>query len=96
MPQNASKRILLKTACKPKFWYMVIENTYDGVLAPKGRQGFFTRKNDNEYHGIGLSSAIHLTEKHKGKLDIQPGAELFRVGILIPIEKNKNQPYNDG
>lgn len=96
MPQNASKRILLKTACKPKFWYMVIENTYDGVLAPKGRQGFFTRKNDNEYHGIGLSSATYLTEKHKGKLDIQPGAELFRVGILIPIEKNKNQPYNDG
>ena len=87
MPPEATKRIRLKTACKPAFWYMVIENTYDGMLAPKEQQGFFTRKNNNEYHGIGLSSAMHLVEKHKGTLDVQPSAELFRVGIMIPIEK---------
>ena len=78
---------VMKTACKPTFWYMVIENTYDGMLAPKEQQGFFTRKNNSEYHGIGLSSAMHLVEKHKGTLDVQPSAELFRVGIMIPIEK---------
>lgn len=87
MPPEATKRIRLKTACKPAFWYMVIENTYDGMLAPKEQQGFFTRKNNSEYHGIGLSSAMHLVEKHKGTLDVQPSAELFRVGIMIPIEK---------
>ena len=87
MPPEATKRIRLKTACKPAFWYMVIENTYNGMLAPKEQQGFFTRKNNSEYHGIGLSSAMHLVEKHKGTLDVQPSAELFRVGIMIPIEK---------
>ena len=87
MPPGAPKRIRLKTACKPAFWYMVIENTYDGMLAPKEQLGFFTRKNNSEYHGIGLSSAMHLVEKHKGTLDVQPSAELFRVGIMIPIEK---------
>ncbi len=53
----------------------------------KGTAGLFTRKNNSEYHGIGLSSAMHLVEKHKGTLDVQPSAELFRVGIMIPIEK---------
>ena len=92
MPPEAPKRILLKTACKPAFWYMVIENTYDGILVPKEQQGLFTRKNNCEYHGIGLSSAIHVAEKHKGTLDVQPSAKLFRVGVLIPTGKHGTTP----
>lgn len=92
MPPEAPKRILLKTACKPAFWYMVIENTYDGILVPKEQQGLFTRKNNHEYHGIGLSSAIHVAEKHKGTLDVQPSAKLFRVGVLIPTGKHATTP----
>ena len=45
MPPEAPKRIRLKTACKPAFWYMVIEKSPTTVcLHQRNSRAFFTRK----------------------------------------------------
>ena len=66
-------------------WFILIENTYDGiVLQNKGR--FLSRKDtDSKRFGIGLESVKDIIEKHNGTLDIYPKENVFRVGITLPL-----------
>lgn len=84
------RKITLKTACKPSLWYMTIENTFDGEIIPENKRNFRTRKNNSNYHGIGISSVRTVVEKYKGSFDIQTDNSIFRAGITIPLDKIKN------
>ena len=66
-------------------WFILIENTYDGIISQKNNR-FLSRKDTNSKRfGIGLESVKDIVEKHNGNLDIYPKANIFRVGITLPL-----------
>ena len=66
-------------------WFILVENTYDGIVIQKHSR-FLSRKDTNsERFGIGLESVKDITQKYNGSLDIYPKETVFRVGITLPL-----------
>jgi len=66
-------------------WFVLLENTYDGIFLRKNNR-FLSRKDTNSKRfGIGLESVKDIIEKHNGCLDIYPKEAIFRVGITLPL-----------
>lgn len=69
---------------------ILIENTFDGKLNRVNGQ-LLTRKQEQEYHGIGIRSMIATAEKYGGYASTDAQGNTFVLNILIPIpddEKN--------
>ncbi len=66
-------------------WFILVENTYDGIVLKKNNR-YLSRKNTNSKRfGIGLESVKDIIERHNGCLDIYPKKNVFRVGITLPL-----------
>lgn len=66
-------------------WFILLENTYDGIILQKNNR-FLSRKDTNSKRfGIGLESVKDIIEKYNGTLDIYPKKNVFRVGITLPL-----------
>ncbi len=66
-------------------WFILLENTYDGIVFKKNNR-FLSRKDTNSKRfGIGLESVKDIIEKYSGSLDIYPKETVFRVGITLPL-----------
>jgi len=67
-------------------WFILVENTYDGIVMQKHNR-FLSRKDTNfKRFGIGLESVRDIIEQHGGNLDIYPKETVFRVGITLPLK----------
>lgn len=65
-------------------WFLLLENTYDGIVIKKHNR-FLSRKEPHyKRFGIGLESVRDIIAKHNGILDIYPKENVFRVGITLP------------
>ncbi len=62
-----------------------IENPYAGTLNRRG--GEFLTTKIGGVHGIGLKNVAAAVKKYHGEMDILTERQLFRVQILIPLEK---------
>lgn len=66
-------------------WFILLENTYDGIVLQKNSR-FLSRKDTNSKRfGIGLESVKDIINKYNGSLDIYPKENVFRVGITLPL-----------
>lgn len=66
-------------------WFILLENTYDGIVLQKNSR-FLSRKDTNSKRfGIGLESVKDIITKYNGSLDIYPKENVFRVGITLPL-----------
>lgn len=80
----AQRSILLASQEDPHTYFLLLENSYDGkVNMQNGR--FLSRKSMAPRMGIGLESARKIIERCGGTFDIYPLADMFRVGISLPI-----------
>ena len=50
-----------------------------------------TDKKDRSYHGFGIRSIRHITEKYGGEMVLKKEAERFVLDILIPVPGEEGQ-----
>ncbi len=67
-------------------WFILVENTYDGIVLRKNNRFLSRKDTHSKRFGIGLESIKDIIEKHDGSLDIYPKANIFRVGITLPMK----------
>ncbi|MBO4989088.1 MAG: sensor histidine kinase [Clostridia bacterium] len=68
--------------------FVLVENPYTGNLVFE-KELPLTTKEDGLYHGYGLKSVKYIVEKYKGKLYIKAEDGVFRVSLLIPVQKTE-------
>lgn len=67
-------------------WFILVENTYDGIVLQKNNRYLSRKDTHSKRFGIGLESVKDMIEKHNGSLDIYPKETIFRVGITLPLK----------
>lgn len=55
---------------------------------PKAQNLPPTSKPDKENHGIGLRSMQEITERYRGRMELQAQGGMFEVFLYMPLEKN--------
>lgn len=78
--------ISVQIADKGNIMQILVENTFDGKLNKAGGQ-ILTRKDDKNYHGLGLRSIQAVAEKYDGYATTNVQGNTFVLNILIPIPK---------
>ena len=75
-----------------------VENSFDGRLALKAKEGFpITDKADRENHGIGLANIKSTAEKYHGTMDFKVNGRVFILSVMMKNcvrDKNFNLPGN--
>ena len=61
-----------------------IVNTFDGLVI-KDNKGFVSRKEEKNYHGIGLENVREQVEKSNGYMNIDTGNCMFTVDLFINL-----------
>lgn len=67
-------------------WFILVENTYDGIVLPKNNRYLSRKDTHSKRFGIGLESVKDIVEQYNGSLDIYPKETVFRVGITLPLK----------
>ena len=67
-------------------WFILVENTYDGIVIQKHNRFLSRKDTKSKRFGIGLESVRDVIEQHGGNLDIYPKETVFRVGITLPLK----------
>ena len=90
--EEADKRIInLNIVTKGNIVLITVSNyyqldlTFDGALP-------VTTKPDKEYHGYGIKSMRYLAEKYGGTLSIQAQNGIFKLIIMLPVQKDDPAP----
>lgn len=66
-------------------WFILLENTYDGIVLQKNSRLLSRKDTNSKRFGIGLESVKDIIEKYNGTVDIYPKKNVFRVGITLPL-----------
>ena len=67
-------------------WFILVENTYDGIVIQKHNRFLSRKDTKSKRFGIGLESVRDVIEQHGGNLDIYPKETVFRVGITLSLK----------
>lgn len=67
-------------------WFVLVENTYDGIFLKKNNRFLSRKDTHSKRFGIGLESVKDIINKHNGSLDIYPKENVFGVGITLPLK----------
>ena len=84
------RTIGLKMAAQGEILILKVFNNYDGSFVVKDGKLPQTTKKDKAYHGYGLKSIKHITEKYGGEMNVLTKDEVFTVTIILPIPR-KNE-----
>jgi signal transduction histidine kinase len=80
LPEN--RRIALKLSYRRGCLYILVENTFDGIV--KYQDGrLMTTKEDTQTHGLGLASVCSAVEKYNGCLQLEHDNGLFTASIVL-------------
>lgn len=74
--------ILFKAKMSGNNMYVELKNPYKGERKKKGEDYYTTKENDKE-HGIGLKIVRDIVEKHNGTLDIEDHDSYFQVKLMV-------------
>lgn len=88
IPDKKQQIISVQIAEQRNMVQILVENTFDGKLNRVGKQ-LLTRKEDRDYHGIGIKSIIATAEKYGGYATTNTEGNTFILNILIPIPTEK-------
>ena len=75
-------RIHIITKWTGRTFFLMIENSYNGVYKRRGDL-FLSEKRNYQFTGVGLESVREKIVHHGGTLDVYPMENLFRVGISL-------------
>lgn len=80
--------IRLNSFKKGKFFFLKIENSFDGIIQRTENSEFpATDKEDKASHGIGLINIQNTVEKYQGAVDWKVANRVFTLSVMIKCEK---------
>lgn len=66
--------------------FICIENSYNGIFQKRGKH-FLSLSSCEARFGIGLESVQEIASLHGGTVNIYPLEHIFRVGLILPLQK---------
>lgn len=86
--QDVEKRVVsLTISAKNDFLCIQTNNYVEGELQFKDGLPLSTKKRNRAYHGFGMKSMKHLTEKYGGTLVASQEKNIFMLQIILPMPK---------
>ena len=86
--QDVEKRVVsLTISAKNDFLCIQTNNYVEGELQFKDGLPLSTKKRNRAYHGFGMKSMKHLTEKYGGTLVASQEKNIFTLQIILPMPK---------
>ena len=86
--RNIEKRIVsLTISAKDSFLSIQINNYYEGEIKFCDGLPISTKRRNRAYHGFGMKSIRHLTEKYGGTLVTDLEDDVFTLQIILPMPK---------
>lgn len=68
------------------FFFLRVENSFDGSLIRKSRAEFpITDKEDRELHGIGMLNMKRVAESYQGTVDWNAEDRVFTLGVMLKV-----------
>ena len=83
MPEERKKEIRFRGYVKGRMFFLVVENTYDGMMMRIKDGKLLTTKNDEEIHGFGMSNMQSCVEKYYGTMQYETGENRFILTIML-------------
>lgn len=68
---------------------IILENSFDGNIKMDEKGKIVTRKQDNENHGIGLTSISKALVKYNGFMDVEINDKKYKLTIIMHNESKK-------
>lgn len=84
--QSNEKKIQMRMHVTKGVLYIIIINSYDGIVKKKGTK-YISRKG-GDYHGWGLSNVQEMLRRRKGTMKIQYDEKNFRVDVLVYLKES--------
>jgi len=86
--EEVEKRVVsLTISSKNDFLCIQTNNYVDEELQFKDGLPLSTKKRNRAYHGFGMKSMKHLTEKYGGTLVVSQEKNIFMLQIILPMPK---------
>ncbi len=86
--EEVEKRVVsLTISAKNDFLCIQTNNYVEGELQFKDGLPLSTKKRNRAYHGFGMKSMKHLTEKYSGTLVASQEKNIFMLQIILPMPK---------
>ncbi len=80
---DKDKTVTMTVKCQMDMLCIFCENRYMDI-----NEDLSTQKQDKKHHGIGLRSIRRIAEKYDGTLDINFEDGIFRLSVLLNLNKN--------
>lgn len=93
--KEIEKRVVsLTISAKESFLCIQTNNYYEGKLEFKDGLPISTKKSNRAYHGFGMKSMKHLSEKYGGTMVASLDNGIFMLQIVLPIPKEFMRLWN--
>ena len=93
--KEIEKRVVsLTISAKESFLCIQTNNYYEGKLEFKDGLPISTKKRNRAYHGFGMKSMKHLSEKYGGTMVASLDNGIFMLQIVLPIPKEFMRLWN--
>lgn len=83
VPEDGEKLIHFRGYTKGRMFFVVVENTYDGTVWYKEKDGLWTTKEDGGLHGFGMNNMRRCVEKYYGTMQYEAGEKYFVLTIMM-------------
>lgn len=80
---DGKRFIILELSYAKDILQLCIKNNYQAKRKKDIIGHYITTKDDNVYHGLGLSSINHAIENYHGQMDITDNNNIFQVIIVM-------------
>ena len=93
--KEIEKRVVsLTISAKDSFMCIQTNNYYEGKLEYQNNLPISTKRRNRAYHGFGMKSMKHLSEKYGGTMATSLENEIFTLQIVLPIPKEFMRLWN--
>lgn len=86
--EETQRYLKLNSFRKGNMFFLVIENSFNGIV-PKEENGLFsTSKEDKNAHGYGMKNIKSCAEKYYGKVEVQTEGKRFCMTVMLQENHN--------
>lgn len=91
--KKEERRIKVISYEKGNFFFIEIENGFDGKLRPGKNGKLLSTKEDVENHGLGIGNMERCVRKYFGRIELLPKEGCFVTKMMLQSQNERRQQY---
>lgn len=91
--KKGDRRIKVISYEKGNFFFMEIENGFDGILRLGKNGNFLSTKEDAGNHGLGIGNMKRCVRKYYGRVELLPKDGCFVTKMMLQSQNERRQKY---